>query len=94
MSYKHAVVIKHKIAEFNSELNDYVIKYIHFVMFTADLNNNNLNVNSGNVIATLGPADPLTFTPYTQVTKQQLYQWIDQNYDIVTLQDFNISKFV
>jgi hypothetical protein len=92
MSYKHAAVVVHKIAEFDSTLNDYVITQIHFILFTADLNNN-LNVNSGNVIAVLDSPDPLNFIPYVQITKQHLYQWIDQNYDVVALQDSNISKF-
>lgn len=93
MSYKHAVVVINKIAEFSADLNDYVIVQIHFVLFTADLNNNSINVNSGNIIANLDPPDPLSFIPFSQVTKQQLYQWIDQNYDMIALQDSNISKF-
>ena len=93
MSYAHGVSIFAKASNFDESINDHVITQLQFVLTTADVANNNVNVSSGLVILDLPAPDANNFVPYAQVTKSILFQWIEQNYDIIALQDSNISKF-
>ena len=93
MSYAHAVSIFRKSSNFNESINDHVITQLQFVLATADLANNNMNVLSDLVVLDLPAPDVNSFTPYSQVTRDVCLQWIEQHYDIIALQDLNISKF-